>query len=147
MSAMPPRNSSPDALLAEHREVMDRLEGCVNRQESTLRTGDTDGLVECLSERSGIVDELSDLADELDARIADGGTDPDSAGRMRAAIDASARLADRILEGDRAQAALLASARDEIAGELSMISKGRRAVSTYFSPPVEPRPAFQDREI
>lgn len=139
-----------EALLTRQLELYGELDALCNRQRGLIEAGETDRLMGLLSERTGVVERITEAAERF-APFAELWPEIEhvlSEGELRDTqrrLDAIASLAGSVAERDEADGATMRTRRDELADRLAGLDKSRRAANAYAGP----RPGgarFQDRE-
>jgi hypothetical protein len=159
MIASQERNDGRDAtLLARVRasverkhELLVRLDELSRRQMTLLDEDQAERLLDLLSERQHVIDQLQRASAALEplrtawnaaaAGLPDGEQEP-----IRRGLEAIAALMDQIGTRDDDARRRLSRRRDEIGIELAGIGRGRGALAAYARAAGVPPPSFQDRE-
>lgn len=135
------------------RDLYRRLDELARGQAELLEASRTEELLGLLSERSGIIDQIKDIAASLHPVMEGwerlGASVPEPArGTLDGALREIRELTAMILERDREHTGVLVEQKDKIASELASVDKGRAAIGAY-SGQVNTRPRtphFQDRQ-
>jgi hypothetical protein len=138
-------------LLERQQELFGDLDRMSQRQALLVQEQDTDQLLEVLSARQQVVDQIAQISTHLEPYRASwdavmGGLDEIGKVRVRRRLDALAILAERIAKRDEADRQVLEARRETIASELSQVNRGRGAMAAYKAGGVVNGPRMQDRE-
>ncbi len=139
-----------EGLLDTQHELFDRLDALSQQQSSFIRADETDRLLNLLTERQRVIDQIAGTNAKLDPyrgrwEAFMDELPPTNRERVRKRLDAVAKLADQIAQRDEVDRRELQTRRDAMAHELTKIDNGRGAVAAYGGRPMS-QPKFQDRE-
>lgn len=140
-----------EALLAEQRELLGRLEALSLRQGDLIEGDDDEALLELLGERQRVVERLAASRHELTAGRASwdgvlGQFPEDQRHEIRRRLEHIAGLARSVAARDEADQRRLQGRRDRLAEELAELGRSRGALAAYGGPPAARGPGFQDTE-
>ncbi|MFT5424236.1 MAG: hypothetical protein ACI89L_002030 [Phycisphaerales bacterium] len=138
---------------ARLRDLYRRLDELARGQGELLEADRTEELLGLLNERSGVIDQIKQIAATLhpvmDGWDRLGATVPEpTRGTLGNALEEIRSLTATILDRDREHTEVLIEHKNSIAGELTSVVKGRAAIGAYSGQankrPQTPR--FQDRQ-
>ena len=139
-----------DAVLNRQLELYGELDALCDRQRGLIEAGDADRLMCVLSERSRVVEEITDVVDrfrpfaETWAEVR-GALGEGALRDVQRRLDAVASLAASIAERDEEDTRAIAEKRDAFADELAGLGRKRQAARAYGGSR-SAGPRFQDRE-
>ena len=135
------------------RELYVQLDELASGQHEMLDASRTDDLLDLLSRRSGIIEQIKELADELQPVISGwdrlGASVPEPVrSNLQGAFDDIGVITRSILTRDSAHTEVLEKQRTQIATELTSVDRGRAAVNANSGQPGKrpQTPHFQDRQ-
>lgn len=135
------------------RDLYRRLDELAGGQRELLEAARTEELLGLLNERSGIIDQIKQIAASLRPVMEGwdrlGATVPEPArASLEGALDEIRSLTATILERDREHTGVLVEQKNKIASELVSVDKGRAAIGAYSARAnTRPQPPqFQDRQ-
>lgn len=137
-------------LLDAQLERCESLVGLTSVQHEALEADDVDTLLDVLSQRQRLIDEIVRISGELAPfrerreRLLSG-VDPVSRKQVEVRVERIATLIERVESGDTRDRETLERKRSDVAKELVKMNTQRGAVAAYSSRgPASPR--YQDRE-
>lgn len=139
-----------EELLTLQQEFFGQLDALGERQTSLVEEERTGELLELLGQRQRLIDGIAEIGTMLEpfrarwGEVMDGLPD-EMRDRVRQRVDLLATLAARIAQRDEVDRQNLERRREQIARELSQMSRGRGALAAYGLGPRVPA-RFQDRE-
>lgn len=139
-----------DRMLESQQRLYAELEGLSRRQAELIAAERTDELLGILGTRETIIGKIQAINDSLAGVRAHwdqflSGLDPAQKGAIGSRIAAITGVIEGIARRDQIDRDQLRGKRDEIAGELTVLDRSRRASAAY-GPGAGAGPLFQDRE-
>lgn len=136
-------------ILDRQRDLYASLEGLARTQSERIEADDSDGLLDVLSRRQAVVDQVVLLNDELTPfakRWEELAPRLPAAHRdsLRRKFDEVSRLVQSIQHRDEADRRALEARRDAVGSELEGLARVRGAAAAYGKPPAN-GPLYQDR--
>jgi hypothetical protein len=137
------------ALVRQELALLGQVDALSQRQGTLVQHDDPSALLGVLHERQGLIEQTVSIAHEV-ARLhescrASAGASGERWRAVQRDMISVAELADRITQRDRSDAERMARKRDECAGGMTQIDKGRGASAAYGESRLPTRPQFQDR--
>jgi hypothetical protein len=136
-------------ILDRQRDLYATLDGLARSQSERIEADDSDGLLDVLSRRQAVVDQVVALNDELTPfarrweELAPRLSAPHRES-LRRKFDEVTRLVQSIQQRDEADRRALESRRDAVGSELEGLARVRGAAAAYGKPPTS-GPLYQDR--
>lgn len=138
-------------VLDRQGELLTRLSEMSPRQQAAVEGEDPETLIQVLSLRQELIDELTGLEPEVATLRREWAQRADADDVQRRAVaerfDATALLAARVTSADTRYLEELKRQRERLAADLAAITRGQTATRAYEAKPTSPGARFQDHEI